>query len=141
MFFAHFQNPQTEIFKIINKSNNTTTFYMQGNGKFYVHNGQQKTLQLDESGLLRTREVIVDANEWADFVFKESYKLPTLKYVEEYIGINGHLPEVPSEMDVLENGINVADMYKTLLLKIEELTLYTIEQQKEIEILKKQINK
>ena len=55
---------------------------------------------------------------------------------EEHINSTGHLPDVPSEKVVLENGINVAEMYKIMMQKIEELTLYTIEQDKEIKELK-----
>ncbi|CAD0000432.1 hypothetical protein FLAT13_00021 [Flavobacterium salmonis] len=70
---------------------------------------------------------------WPDFVFKKEYSLPSLKEVENYIQTNGHLPNIPSAADVSENGILLGEMNARLLQKIEELTLYTIEQQKKIE--------
>ncbi len=60
--------------------------------------------------------------------------------VENYYNKNHHLPSVPTEADVKQNGINTAQMDATLLQKIEELTLYLVQQQKEINALKKQVN-
>jgi len=79
--------------------------------------------------------VMLKAN-WPDYVFKNEYKLRPLQDVETYIKANSHLPEVPSEAEVKETGINVSEMNATLLKKVEELTLYMIQQQKEIEALK-----
>lgn len=80
-------------------------------------------------------------NAWADYVFEDNYELKSLNEVENYITTNKHLPDVPSAKEVSENGIDVASMDATLLRKIEELTLYVIEQQKEINALKQQLNK
>ncbi len=74
---------------------------------------------------------------WADFVFKPDYKLNSLKTVEAFIKKNGHLPNVPSAETVLKNGIDLADTQRILLQKIEELTLYIIEQEKRIKVLEK----
>ncbi len=73
---------------------------------------------------------------WPDYVFDSDYKLNSLKEVEMFINKNGHLPEVPTSLEIEQNGFNVADMQATLLKKIEELTLYIIQQQKEIDELK-----
>lgn len=78
---------------------------------------------------------------WADFVFEDTYNLRTLDEVEDYINENGHLPEVPSTSEVQENGLDLAQMDAKLLQKVEELTLYIIKQQKEIDALKKALNK
>ena len=64
-----------------------------------------------------------------------------LTEVEKYINENKHLPSVPSEKEVKENGINTAEMDAILLQKIEELTLYIMQQQKDIDALKKEIKK
>jgi hypothetical protein len=80
----------------------------------------------------------VKTNVWADYVFKKDYKLRSLKEVEAYINTNSHLPEVPSTEEVTKNGINVAEMNATLLKKVEELTLYMIDQNKRITQLEKQ---
>ena len=68
-------------------------------------------------------------------------KLKTLKEVEQFIIENKHLPDVPSENDIQNTGLNLGDMDAILLQKIEELTLYIIEQDKKIENLQKGISK
>ena len=90
---------------------------------------------LSVNGRIRSKEVKVEAN-WSDFVFYDDYKLRTLEEVEEHIKENGHLPEIPSEADVTENGINLGEMNAKLLMKIEELTLYMIDLNKEVKQLK-----
>lgn len=65
----------------------------------------------------------------------------SLKQVKQYIDQNGHLPNVPSEKKVTKEGVDLAEMNKILLEKIEELTLYTIQQQEEIERLKEIVEK
>jgi hypothetical protein len=75
---------------------------------------------------------------WSDFVFKPEYKLPTLASVKAYIDKNQHLPEIPSEQEITKNGLDLGEMNKLLLKKVEELTLYLIEKDKEINDLKQQ---
>ena len=77
--------------------------------------------------------------DWADYVFENTYKLPTLTEVEDYIKENGHLKDMPSAAEVEENGIELGEMNKLLLQKIEELTLYTIQLKKDIEELQSKI--
>ncbi len=80
-----------------------------------------------------------DAVNWSDFVFADNYKLRPLNEVESFVKKNKHLPEIPSAKEVYANGLDLAQMDAKLLQKIEELTLYVIEQQKEIEQLKKKV--
>ncbi len=75
--------------------------------------------------------------DWPDFVFADDYELMSLYEVENYIKQNRHLPNVPSEAQVLENGVNVGEMTSILLQKVEELTLHIIELNKRIEELEK----
>jgi hypothetical protein len=75
---------------------------------------------------------------WADYVFRKDYRLPHLSTIKTYIDQNHHLPEIPSEKDIAESGINLGEMNKLLLKKVEELTLYVIEQNKNYEDLRKQ---
>ncbi len=96
--------------------------------------------KLSVNGSIRSKEVKVEAN-WPDFVFYDDYELLTLEEVEEHINEEGHLPEIPSEADVAENGINLGEMNAKLLQKIEELTLYLIEQNKEIKELKDKVKR
>ncbi len=87
--------------------------------------------KLAVNGTIHSKEVKVDLSVPApDYVFAYDYKLRTIKEVENYIKENSHLPEIPSAKEFEKNGINVSEMNMTLLKKIEELTLYTIEQQK-----------
>lgn len=98
------------------------------------------TYQLEVNGTIRAKEVIVETG-WADFVFRDDYKLPTLFEVESHIKKHGYLPDMPSEADVKEKGIGLSEMNTKLLQKIEELTLYVIQQNKEIQRLNFKIDK
>ncbi|MBL6446418.1 hypothetical protein JMN32_08870, partial [Fulvivirga sp. 29W222] len=71
-------------------------------------------------------------SNWPDYVFEVEYKLPSLATVEEYIKKEKHLPEVPSASEIAEEGLDLGKMDATLLKKVEELTLYTIDQEKKI---------
>ncbi|AXP80685.1 hypothetical protein CJ739_1598 [Mariniflexile rhizosphaerae] len=88
--------------------------------------------KLTVAGNIHAQEVKVTVNAGADFVFHDDYNLPKLEEVEQFIKENKHLPEIASEIDMQANGIHLAEMNIKLLQKIEELTLYTIEQQKQI---------
>jgi len=72
-----------------------------------------------------------------DYVFQPNYKLQTLNELEAFIKANSHLPNIPNAKEIETNGQNLGEMQLKLLEKIEELTLYTIEQEKEIERLKR----
>ncbi len=97
--------------------------------------------KLAVNGKIHTKEVKVDLTGWSDFVFYEDYKLPTLEEVENHINSMGHLKDIPSAKEVEDDGILLGEMNAKLLQKIEELTLYTIAQQKEIEDLKLELEK
>lgn len=96
--------------------------------------------RLDVDGLIRAKEVKIEAVIWPDFVFDKEYVLPDLKEVENHIKEHKHLPGIPSEGEVKENGVSVGEMQAKLLQKIEELTLYVIDLKKENEKLEKRIN-
>ncbi|MCG8311571.1 MAG: hypothetical protein MI975_29560, partial [Cytophagales bacterium] len=85
--------------------------------------------KLDVLGTVRANEVKV-ATGWSDFVFEPHYDLKSLDQVEDFITENGHLPDIPSAKEVEENGISLGEMDARLLQKIEELTLYVIDQSK-----------
>jgi hypothetical protein len=91
--------------------------------------------KLDVLGTIRANEVIVETG-WADYVFEDSFKLKSLDEVESFIKENKHLPDVPSAKTIQEKGAHVAELMTKMMQKIEELTLYSIKQQKEIEALK-----
>lgn len=94
--------------------------------------------KLAVEGIIGAREIKVTANSWADYVFDKKYKLRNLKSLEKYINQYKHLPGIPSAQEVKENGgIELGDMNIKLLEKIEELTLYIIQLNKENDALKK----
>lgn len=82
--------------------------------------------------------VKLNAN-WPDYVFKPQYKLNPLSEVKDYIDKNGHLPEVPSATAIEKDGVNLGEMNKLLIKKVEELTLYLLSQNQRIEKLEKQL--
>lgn len=137
------------------------TYSSNINGKFIVRVGGSDRMIVDGTGvgigtttaaagyLLRLggkmicEEVKVKlSGNWPDYVFNTDYKLKSLPDVEQFILANKHLPGIPSAKEIETNGIEVGDMQKKMMEKIEELTLYVIELHKQIEVLnaKKSVN-
>lgn len=98
------------------------------------------TYKLEVNGTTRSKEVIVETG-WADYVFEEDYQLPKLSEVEDFIKTNKHLPDVPSALEIQKNGAKLAQLTTIMMQKIEELTLYSIEQDKKIEKLQNDLVK
>jgi len=90
--------------------------------------------------IIATEVVVKEYVNWPDYVFENNYKLAELTEVEAYVKEKKHLPGVPSANEVKDNGVALGEMNKILLQKIEEMMLYMIQQQKEIDALKQQIN-
>ncbi len=95
------------------------------------------------NGKIGAKDVQVETSSttWPDYVFAQDYRLPSLAEVEKFIQENKHLENVPSASEIEKNGHSLGEMDKILLKKVEELTMYIIQQQKEIEELKKKIEK
>jgi hypothetical protein len=87
---------------------------------------------LSVNGNIRSKQIKVEIANWPDYVFKPNYKLPSLNEIKSYIELNQHLPDIPSEEDVVKNGLNLGEMNRLLLKKVEELTIYLIEKDKVI---------
>jgi len=99
------------------------TYNLTGNHRLYV------------AGSIIAEEVQVKSQaNWPDYVFEEAYELIELEEVEEFVAKEGHLPNMPSQKEVAEEGYMLADMNAKLLQKIEELTLYVIGLKKENDI-------
>ena len=111
---------------------------LTSNGSVGIGTETMGTHLLAVEGTIGAREIKVEANGWSDFVFEDEYELPTLKEVEAHITEKGHLKDIPSAKDVGENGFYLGEMDAKLLQKIEELTLYTLQQEKKIERLQKE---
>jgi len=97
--------------------------------------GTNADWSLAVNGKIVARSLIITMSTWADYVFAPNYKLPNLYDVEKYYLANKHLPEIPSEKEIIENGVDVAEMNKLLLKKIEELTILMVQQEKRINAL------
>ncbi len=96
--------------------------------------------KLDVNGKARANEIVVNTTG-ADFVFEDNYRLRPLAEVESFVKQNKHLPEIPTAKAMQQEGVGVSELQTKLLQKVEELTLYIIQQQKEIDELKKKLNK
>ncbi len=96
--------------------------------------------RLAVNGSIRAKEVKVEATGWPDFVFQKDYKIYSLADLDRYIKANKHLPGIPSAQEVKQNGIELGEMNKLLLQKVEELTLHLIEKDKTIEVMLKRMD-
>jgi hypothetical protein len=95
--------------------------------------------ELAVKGIITARELVITMNGWSDYVFENDYKLMPINELEQHIKENKHLPGIPTEKEIMENGVQIGSVSASLLGKIEELTLYIIEQNKRIESLEKEI--
>ncbi len=129
---------------VIKDGSNVKNFQVSKNGKTIIGNltqttGNHTNALLTVNGKAVAQEVIVTQQNWADFVFANDYKLMPISELENYYRSEKHLPNIPSTEQIKQNGNNVAETDALLLQKIEELTLYLVEQQKQIESLKIQL--
>ncbi|MFT0716755.1 hypothetical protein [Flagellimonas lutimaris] len=116
-------------------------FQIDGSSKMSIYNdgsvaigtGSTGTHKLAVEGSIGAREVKVEVGSWSDYVFEKDYDLPTLEEVEKHIKEKGHLINIPSAKEVEQNGIELGEMNKLLLEKIEEVILYTLQQHRELE--------
>ncbi|MNJ84749.1 hypothetical protein D3C87_22080 [compost metagenome] len=157
LMFFEYDNPDTKILEVINTATGRTPFSLKADGAmdidngvtnilhlgtdgmFSISNGVRKTFVVEASGLTRARKIKVDADVWADYVFEDNYVLMPLTDVENFLKEHKHLPSIPSEKVMKEEGIDVAEMNVKMMEKIEELTLYLIQQNKELEKLKAEL--
>jgi hypothetical protein len=121
------------------------TLHVQGktwlNGDVHIGDNANPNNKLVVEGKVYAREFHVnEANNWPDYVFSKKYHLTPLLEVEQYINKHGHLSEIPSQHDIEANGIALTELLTLQMKKIEELTLYIIELQKQQEALQFQVN-
>jgi hypothetical protein len=118
-------------------SHSTGNVFASGNVGIGTTSPDEK---LTVNGIVHAKEVRVDlTGALADYVFSKDYSLMPLHKVEQYVKTNSHLPDIPSADEVKQQGLGMGEMQNKLLQKIEELTLYVIQQQKEIQALKERI--
>src|SRR5258706_15155649 len=117
----------------------TTVIMGMNGGKIGSGTGTPDQL-LTVKGIIHAQEVRVDLSvPGPDYVFEKNYRLPALKEVKDYIDQNKRLPEVPSAAEMEKNGVQLGEMNMLLLKKMEEMRLYILDQQKQIEALKSRI--
>jgi len=121
------------------EKNGTAIHYNTGN--VGIGTTALPTYKLAVDGHIRAREIKVDIDTWADYVFTPSYKLPSLATVQEHINKYGHLPNIPAAAEIEANGLDLGAMNTLLLKKIEELTLYTLAQEKALEAIRLELKK
>jgi hypothetical protein len=120
-----------------NTSNDLLFIRNDGNVGIGINTPENK---LDVNGTIHSKEVKVDLNGWPDYVFTEKHSLPTLDEIKRYIDQNHHLPDIPSEREITKNGLNLGEINRLLVKKVEELTLYLIEKDKEVRRQNNRIN-
>jgi hypothetical protein len=110
------------------------------NGDLMVGSGKPATgYKLSVNGKIIAEEVKVQLNAyWPDYVFEKNYQLPSIRSLQNYIETNKHLPNIPAAKLVEKDGLSLGDMQTRMMEKIEELTLYIIDLQKQIDELKKE---
>jgi hypothetical protein len=124
---------------LTNDNSLTRLLVSDANGNLYYR--QASSLAFNETmnsdlavnGRVSAQQMLItQTGRWPDYVFSKQYKLPSLAEVENFINQNNHLPGVPSAAEVEKKGVNVGDNAAAQLKKIEELTLYFIQQDKEL---------
>jgi hypothetical protein len=122
--------------------NSSDGMYMYSNGQISIGGGGAVATGYTvsvEGKLIATTVTSLPFGSWPDYVFEKDYKLRPLADVKKYIDENKHLPGIPAAAIMEKQGVELGDISKRLVEKVEELTLYIIQQQEQIEALKKQI--
>jgi hypothetical protein len=140
--FGHLYFDLSSRITLRNVNNGHPIAYLQANGDFYLGtvDAAEDRTRVFVNGSIFTKEIQIKSNVWADYVFKDDYRLPSLSEVKRHIEEKRHLPDIPSETEVKEKGVNLGDMQVKLLQKIEELTLYLIRQDEKIQLLESKLN-
>ncbi len=145
---ARLQSPLGTVWASTDKSNLGDYYLglgMTNSGWYFMtrkdNNTKRYVCVIDENGFIRATRIRVEQRNWSDFVFKPSYTLKPLNKLETYIKQNKHLPNIPTEQEIKTKGLDLGEMQKLQMQKIEELTLYIIQLNKENERLKERILK
>ncbi len=129
----------TGVFRIRNSSDG---IYMYANGKISIGGGGAVAtgyVVSVEGKLIATEVTSLPFGSWPDYVFADDYKLRPLTEVKKFITENKHLPNIPPASEIEKKGVQLGDMSKRLVEKVEELTLYILQLQEQIDELKKEL--
>lgn len=113
--------------------------FMGSSSKLFLVEGMmgqsnaQPVFQITNDGITRAREIIVDLQSWPDYVFRPSYSLISLRDLRVYINTHGHLPNVPPAQEIEEEGLSLNENARITMEKVEELTLYVLDLQDQID--------
>lgn len=151
---AYISGEATETYTDDTKTGSVMRFYTGNNGgsnpvermvidnRGYIGIGTATPKEaLSVNGNIRSKQIKVETANWPDYVFKKDYQLPSLADVKTYIDQNQHLPEIPSQEQITKEGLNLGEMNKLLMKKVEELTLYLIEKDEQLQQQGRQIEK
>lgn len=140
-------------------SNGTNTYLSSATGNFHIYRNNSYHFVLHSTGdfsmggaftafgyklsvygrVIGTEFTALPIVDWPDYVFGKNYRLRPLSEVKKFIEENNHLPGIPSAAQIAKEGIQLGDMSRRLMEKVEELTLYILQQQEQIDELKKQV--
>ena len=127
--FSFSGTEHSRAFIVKNETNNKTSFVVFGNGTVNAGKIYAEAIEVLPSSVYN----------WPDYVFEKDYHLRSLGELSSFINENKHLPDMPSAQEMEESSINVAEMNMSLLKKVEELTLYILDLQEQINSLNKGI--
>ncbi|TJZ53580.1 hypothetical protein FAZ15_16200 [Sphingobacterium olei] len=122
----------------VGKFNIQDQFILDNTGNFGIGTNSP-TEKLSVNGNIRAKEIKVETANWPDYVFHKNYELTPLKDLKQFIKENGHLPEVPKAKEIEERGLSLGEMNKTLMKKIEELTLYLLQKENEMDEMRERL--
>ncbi len=124
---------------LFQNSNNTNLMTIRPNGQVLIGTSEAVTgFKLAVRGKIRAEEIKVDVDAWGDFVFESEYKMKSISELEKFVRTNKHLPGIPTAAHLENNGLDLGEMQRLQMIKIEELTLYVIELQKQLNEIKAQ---
>ena len=132
LYFNYQGNAKATHFWSLGGSAGKSILSMLNNGNVGIGT-TSPTERLSVNGKIRAQEIKVETSGWPDYVFAKDYQLPSLQETEQHIKDKGHLLGIPSAEEVKTNGVDLGEMNSKLLKKIEELTLYLIDQNKLIQ--------
>lgn len=134
-----------DVFTVTNQTTTNKNFTIKNNGQVII--GTKTSVshpnsELMVNGTILAKEIYVTKPaDWPDYVFENNYKLLPLNEVEAFYKKEKHLPNIPSEKELQRTDVSLGELNALLLKKIEELTIYTVELNKEIQLLKTELNK
>lgn len=127
---------------LLNNWKQTLTIRTNGKvsiGEKDIVSGANTNYKLSVDGLIVAKEYVATISNWADYVFEDDYNLLSINDLKLFIEKNKHLPNIPTESEIVDDGLEISNVMKMQMEKIEELTLYVIELNKQLNSLKNEV--